>query len=68
MEESVKPNCYTCVFKGVVPGNAHISCSNWKATVTGDPYGIKNGWFIWPFLFDPTWLRSCNGHKEKYHG
>ena len=50
MEESVKPNCYTCVFKGVVPGNAHISCSNWKATVTGDPYGIKNGWFIWPFL------------------
>lgn len=29
--------------------------------VKGNPTGIKNGWFSWPFDFDPTWLESCTG-------
>ena len=33
--------------------------------VTGDPHGIKNGWFMWPMNFDPIWLRSCDGFESE---
>jgi hypothetical protein len=36
--------------------------------VKGNEHGIKNGWFCWPFNFDPVWLEACNGftaQKEK---
>ncbi len=32
--------------------------------VTANYHGIKNGWFVWPANFDPTWLESCNGFEE----
>ena len=28
-------------------------------------YAIKKGWFMWPINFDPAWLESCDGYKEK---
>jgi hypothetical protein len=33
--------------------------------ILGNAYGIRSGWFNWPYLFDPTWLDSCNGFEEK---
>ncbi len=33
--------------------------------VTGDAYGIKMGWFQWPFNFDPGWLLTCDGFEAK---
>lgn len=36
-------------------------------TVKGDSHGIKNGWFMWPFNFDPTWLVECDGFVLKEH-
>ena len=33
--------------------------------ITGDPHGIKMGWFQWPFNFDPCWLLTCDGFEEK---
>ena len=60
-----KPDCFKCDFKRAVPGNCHIECKNLGALVVGDRRGIKNGWFFWPLLFDPTWLVSCNGFKER---
>jgi len=33
--------------------------------VEGDPYGIESGWFIWPWNFDPTWLKKCEGYAKK---
>lgn len=33
--------------------------------VTGHPHGIRNGWFLWPANFDPTWLVSCDGFEAK---
>jgi hypothetical protein len=26
--------------------------------------GIKNGWFNWPFYFDPISLEQCEGWEE----
>ena len=36
-----------------------------KLGVTGDPHGIKNGWFNFPWNFDPVWLNSCDGFTPK---
>ena len=39
-----------------------------KLGVTGNPHGIKHGWFLWPANFDPVWLLSCNGFEKKKIG
>jgi hypothetical protein len=28
-------------------------------------HGIKNGWFNWPWNFDPTWLENCDGFTAR---
>lgn len=33
--------------------------------VTGNPHGAKNGWFCWPYNFDPVWLESCAGFEAR---
>lgn len=69
-----KPNCYECQHREKVPGSCHSSCSHPSAVGTrgietlgikGNDYGIRNGWFVWPYDFDPTWLISCNGFTKK---
>ena len=32
--------------------------------VKGNPHGIKNGWFNFPFNFDPIWLENCDGYEK----
>jgi len=59
-----KPDCYECEFRGSIPGDAHSSCSNYHASVEGDNHGKRNGWFQWPYNFDPVWLISCDGFKR----
>jgi hypothetical protein len=29
------------------------------------PQGVRNGWFVWPVNFDPTWLEHCDGFTPK---
>ena len=60
-----KPDCYKCVHRRAILGDCHSRCNNVKAKVEGDKTGIKNGWFMWPLNFDPTWLISCNGFSDK---
>jgi len=36
-----------------------------ELNIRGNPYGIKMGWFNFPFNFDPTWLENCDGFKPK---
>lgn len=33
--------------------------------IEADPYGMRMGWFLWPFNFDPVWLLKCNGFERK---
>lgn len=33
--------------------------------IEANEHGIKKGWFIWPFNFDPAWLENCNAFEEK---
>lgn len=57
--------CYECKYRADICGDAHSQCKNILATVVGDEYGIKNGWFLYPFNFDPVWLRYCDGFEAK---
>ena len=60
-----KPDCYKCKYRREIPGDAHSKCMNKKADVVGYFHGAKQGWFWWPYNFDPTWLVSCNGFEKK---
>ena len=66
-QERTKINeCYRCVHKRNTPGDAHIACNNPDPDMTGNPHGIKNGWFWYPLLFDPVWKeKDCANFEEK---
>ena len=56
--------CYSCVHRRDVPGNAHIECVKPDAEMIGSPHGIREGWFMYPLLFDPVWKRKrCSNHE-----
>lgn len=61
----MKPNCYGCAHRRQVPGDAHSACANRQANVVGKPRGLRMGWFVWPWSFDPVWLESCDGYEPK---
>jgi len=46
------------IFLGILSGELRI---------VGDSHGIEKGWFNWPYNFDPTWLKNCEGFKERIH-
>jgi len=53
--------CWSCAYRGENPGSAHIRCEfDWRKSAnkppTGHPHGIKNGWYIFPVNYDPTWM------------
>ena len=74
-----EPNCYKCIHRRTIPGDAHTRCVHPKIinpitsmadayralNIKGKRHGIENGWFIWPINFDPTWLITCSGFTEK---
>lgn len=35
-----------------------------KLGVTCREYGLRSGWFAWPYNFDPVWLLTCFGFEE----
>ena len=67
MNERTKANeCYSCIHKKTVSGNAHIECVKPDSKMTGDPYGRRMGWFFYPLLFDPTWkTKLCDNFEAK---
>lgn len=63
---NTKLNCYNCIYMREVPGNAHIRCVNPDPNMRGDKYGISNGWFIYPSLFDPILgTKKCVNFERK---
>lgn len=63
---NVMNECYLCIHSRNVPGNTHIACAKPDPQMTGDPHGIRNGWFIYPLLFDPVWkTKMCSNFQAK---
>lgn len=64
MERNARTECWSCKHQQKVPGNAHIKCAKPDPEMRGSPHGVKNGWFFYPFLFDPTWKeKSCSNYE-----
>jgi len=60
----VRSECWTCKHKREVPGNSHMRCVKPDPLMTGEEYGIRNGWFIYPHLFDPVWkTKQCANYE-----
>lgn len=60
-----KLKCYECTNRRILPWSAHSRCVATEAIVGRNLHGIKNGWFYWPYNFDPVWLISCNSFSPK---
>jgi len=58
-------NCYKCKHRRSTPGDCHSSCTSNHAQVQGNEIGIRRGWFMWPYNFDPVWLIACTGYEER---
>lgn len=56
----MRTECWDCKHKRTNEWTHHIACANPSAEVarTGNAHGIKNGWFVYPLLFDPVW-KEC---------
>jgi len=58
--------CYLCTHSRNVPGTTHIACEKPDPQMTGDQHGIRNGWFVYPLLFDPVWkTRVCSNFQTE---
>jgi hypothetical protein len=61
MMKNRETDCWRCEHKRSVAGNSHIRCAKPDPFMTGDAHGIRNGWFLYPLLFDPIWkTRTCS--------
>ena len=70
-----KPDCYKCEFRQNIPNDTHSKCTHvitryssmntayHALQITADQHGIDNHWFVWPFNYDPVWLKTCNGFE-----
>ena len=64
--EKMTTECYECKNKRSIPNHAHIKCADPDQKMTGDPHGIKFGWFDYPGCFSPTWkTRLCSHFSPK---
>lgn len=60
----VKNDCWNCIHRKPVPGNSHIECVKPDTEMTGNLHGIRNGWFMYPLLFDPAWMtKKCSNYE-----
>ena len=65
-ERNMISECWNCTHRHEVPGDAHIRCNNPDSEMTGNPHGIRNGWFFYPMCFDPTWkTKPCSNYKAE---
>ena len=54
--------CYNCKFRGTLYNSAHSKCNaEWRTPQEmpkGEDWGIKNGWFYFPYNYDPVWMND----------
>jgi len=56
--------CYMCKHMRSVPRNTHILCAKPDAYMSGNQHGIRKGWFMYPWLFDPVWkTKDCSNFE-----
>lgn len=46
-------------------GQVSMTDNNGNPLVKLNPWGVKNGWAMWPIDFDPTWVDDCKFFADK---
>lgn len=65
-ERTVMNECCSCKGRRTIPGDCHTMCATPDASMTGSQHGIRNGWFYYPFNFDPIWKTAmCKNYVSK---
>ncbi len=64
-KREISTECYSCKHARSIPGNCHTRCAKPDRKMTGAAHGIEQGWFIYPFNFDPTWKSKLCSNWEK---
>ena len=59
----IQNQCQACGYKAGIPGDDHISClfdwgKSWWVMPNGEAHGIAHGWYVFPFNYDPIWMRE----------
>ena len=62
--EKIMGECYNCKNRREIPGDCHTRCAKPDKAMTGNPHGIRNGWFMYPFNFDPIWKTKLCSNFE----
>ncbi len=58
--------CYSCLNRRDIRGDCHSKCAKPDAEMTGSEHGRRNGWFMYPYNFDPVWkTKICNNYESK---
>ena len=71
IEDKGKQNCYSCGYKGNIAGSCHSSCTfDWVNSKLKPPkaslHGIKKGWYMFPFNYDPVWQEEpCKAYSKE---
>ena len=63
-KREIMTECYKCQNRREIPGDAHTRCAKPDTDMTGNPHGIRSGWFIYPWNFDPTWKTKLCSNFE----
>ena len=64
-ERTMRNECWSCIHRRSIPGDAHIRCAKPDPNMKGHARGIERGWFIYPVNFDPCWKESlCANHDD----
>lgn len=65
MKRDMMGECFSCKHRRNIPGDAHSNCAKPDPLMRGNSHGIKMGWFLYPFNFDPVWkIKLCNNFEE----
>jgi len=70
IDKSAINQCYGCVFRKELSWSAHSECVfNWDESNKKPPqhneHGLKNGWYNFPYNYDPVWQESkCEAIKN----
>ena len=58
--------CNDCKHRRDIPGDTHSRCTNPDMKhVEGNAHAIRNGWFNYPYNFDPIWGKGCTNFQEE---
>ena len=56
--------CYSCKNRRTIAGDCHSNCTKPDKFMTANKHGIANGWFNYPWNFDPIWkTKVCENYE-----